>query len=129
MYEIECDNCNKILLIDMQSTIDAYCDKANYTLPEIDDILDNAVYNYLIYKCESCGTEYKYTYKEWERRFRKIMLKDVMKVRKAIMLAEEINIATLRPGCGVKYCGQCDGIDGKGNCSVDLIKQCTMRKK
>jgi len=54
---------------------------------------------------------------------------EAMYIRKQRMFAEDINPYTIDPDNGLDYCGQCDGYDGEGNCLVDIIKQCTIRKK
>ena len=51
-----------------------------------------------------------------------------MEVRKQNMFKEVINPQTIKSEAK-EYCGQCNGYFGDGNCLVDVVKQCTIRKK
>jgi hypothetical protein len=91
-------------------------------------LIEASIQQYLIYTCIKCGKNYKFSYKEWEKRFRMQIAEDAMHVRKAEMF-KQLNPYIIDPDNGLEFCGQCDGIDNEGNCYVDIIKQCTIRKK
>lgn len=128
MFGILCDNCGESLIIDAKATSDAYMKDADYIVDKEKDIVDKSVQQYLIYRCNLCGKTYKFTYKDWEARYRKKIAMDVMEVRKQQMFARDINPQTIDPDNGLEYCGQCSGYAGDGYCLVDIIKQCTIRK-
>lgn len=129
MFSINCDDCDNSLMFDYDNTVDNYTKEVDYKTQPLDFIMEKVLANYLLYVCSSCDKKYKYTYKELERKLRESVSKDVVGAKKAKMFREDINFDLIKPGCGVEYCGQCTGIDNKGNCSLDLIKQCTIRKK
>jgi RNase P subunit RPR2 len=128
MFSILCDKCGEKLLIDDKATLDEYMKDCDYIVEEEGKIVEKSLQQYLIYKCNLCGEIYKFTYKEWEAKYRQKIAMDVMEVRKQKMFAENINPQTINPDNGLEYCGQCSGYAGDGHCLVDIIKQCTIRK-
>ena len=129
MYDITCDDCGSVLNIDMYKTMDEYYKDMDYIVGDTERIASDTVQKYLIYKCDLCNKVYKLTYKEWEERFRIDVAHKVMEVRKQKMFREEINPQSINPDNGLEYCGRCSGYAGDGHCFVDIIKQCTIRKK
>lgn len=128
MFDILCDNCGEVLIIDERSTFDEYMKDADYIVEEENKIVEKSIQQYLIYKCRLCDKVYKFTYKEWEAKYRQKISMDVMEVRKQKMFRENINPQTINPDNGLEYCGQCSGYAGDGHCLTDIIKQCTIRK-
>ena len=129
MYDIKCENCNEQLEFNYDMTLQDYLRRVNILEDDIDLVLGDSVESPLAYVCEGCGSQYRYTYKDVIEKVKLLLKWDIMNIRKANMLKNDINFMSIKPGCGIEYCGQCSGVDGKGNCSVDLIKQCTIRKK
>lgn len=128
MFEIECDKCGNDLIIDEQATGDEYLKDMDYLVDSAEEIIAVATQQYLIYKCLSCETIYKFTYKDWENRLRLKIASEIMEVRKQNMFKEVINPQIIKSDAK-EYCGQCSGYFGDGNCLVDVVKQCTIRKK
>lgn len=129
MYNIVCENCDKYLEFDYNFTLQEYLSRINLLKGDIDDVLGESVESPLVYVCTNCEHKYRYTYKDVIEKIKLLLRWDIMNIKKADMLKKDISFELIKPGCGVEYCGQCSGVDGKGNCSVDLIKQCTIRKK
>jgi len=129
VFTILCDKCKSKLIIDEMSTIDSYLADADFSVDESGKIKDEVLVQYLIYRCPKCNETYKFTYKEWELRYRRSLAQDAMEYRKQKMFREEINPHAIDPDNGLEFCGQCSGYAGDGNCLVDIIKQCTIRKK
>ena len=127
MYEIKCDKCGEVLFYNYQATIEACLGDSNYLKDTIKDIQERWLSNYLIYSCDFCKKTFKYTIIEVEKKVREGIARDVMSFRKLNMFKKEINPKTIDPDNGLEYCGQCDGVDRKGNCYVDIIKQCTIK--
>ena len=128
MFQIGCDNCGEDLVIDDDATVTEYLRDMDYHVVEEDKIVEESLQQYLIYKCNLCDKTYKFTYKEWELRYRQTVAQHVMEVRKQKMFSTEINPQAVDPDNGLEYCGQCSGYAGDGHCLVDIIKQCTIRK-
>lgn len=129
MFSLECDKCANALVIDEKATLDEYMKDMNYLVDDVGNLQENSIQQYLVYRCVFCGEVKKITYKEWEKFIRFKIAKLAMNLRKQKMFAEDINPYIIDPKNGIEYCGQCDGTDGNGNCLVDIIKQCTIRKK
>ena len=130
MLTIICENCGGELIIDEQRTIDEYLKDADYLIDkDSGKLIDNSIQQYLIYRCSICNKVYKYTYKEWEAKYREKLAMQVMEIRKQKMFAEDINPQLIDPDNGLEFCGQCSGYAGDGYCLVDIIKQCTIRKR
>ncbi len=129
MFVLSCDECGGKLILDELTTMVEYSKDMDYFVDEIGELQEKSIQKYLIYKCEDCTKDYKFTYKDWETRMRMKIAKEAMGLRKQIMFTKDINPHLLDPDNGIEYCGQCDGYDGEGNCLVDLVKQCTIRKK
>ena len=128
MFEIECSECGNNLIIDEQATKDEYLKDMSYLFDSDDKIIESTIQQYLIYKCLDCGAVYKYTYKDWEKLLRYKIAKEVMEVKKQEMFRNKINPYTIKSEAK-EYCGQCSGYFGNGYCLIDIIKQCTIRKK
>jgi len=129
MFSLECDKCGNALIPNERLTIDEYMKDMSYLIDSIEEIQESSVQQYLIYQCNFCNAIRKFTYKEWEKLIRLKSAKIAIQLRKQKMFAEDINPHLINPKNGIEYCGQCDGTDGVGNCLIDIIKQCTMRKK
>lgn len=129
MFILECEKCSGKLIVDETATTVEYAKDMDYCVDELGELQEKSIQEYLVYRCNKCGREYKFTYKNWEKRMRIKLAKEAMQLRKHMMFANDINPYTIDPDNGIEYCGQCDGIDGEGNCLVDIIKQCTIRKK
>lgn len=128
MFTILCDKCGEELFIDDKTTFEEYMKDADYLVEEENKIVEKSIQQYLIYQCRLCDKTYKFTYKEWEAKYRQKIAIDVMEVRKQKMFSENVNPQAIDPDNGLEYCGQCSGYAGDGNCLVDIIKQCTIRK-
>jgi len=127
MFDILCDNCGEELVIDEMLTMDEYNKDMDYLLDEKGKIIESSLNQYLIYRCCLCDEVYKFTYKDWEKRYREKVATEIMEVRKRDMFIS-LNPQSVNPDNGLEYCGQCSGYAGDGNCMVDIIRQCTIRK-
>jgi len=126
MFTIECDNCGGDLYIDGVATFDSYMSDVNYLVDETGSIVEKSLQQFLVYKCQICGSSYKFTYREWEKRYREKIAREVMEVRKQHMFSTVINPQMIDPDNGIEFCGKCSGYFGDGTCLVDVIKQCTI---
>lgn len=129
MFTIKCDKCSGNLVMDMRSTMNNYIkDDWKYEI-DIDTgkLIEDSIQKYLIYTCKKCGTNYKFTYKEWEKRYRKELATQIMEIKK-MKVFRTLNPAAIKEENGIEFCGQCSGYAGDGYCLVDIIKQCSIRK-
>lgn len=128
MFILSCEECDGRLILDEFATTSEYTKDMDYFVDELGELQEKSLQNYLIYRCDRCKKTYKYTYKDWEERMRIKIAKEAMQIKKQAMF-QNIDPGSINPDNGLEYCGQCDGYDGEGNCLVDIIKQCTIRKK
>lgn len=128
MFDLGCEKCGGLIQIDEYLTAEEYSKDMDYLVDEVGHLVEATIQKYLVYRCGVCGTTYRFTYKDWEERIRIKVAKMTMGIRKRKMFEGDINPMRIDPDNGLKYCGQCDGYDGEGNCLVDIIKQCTIRK-
>jgi hypothetical protein len=128
MFDLECEKCGGMIQIDEYLTAEEYGKDMDYLVDEVGHLVESTIQKYLVYRCISCDATYRFTYKDWEKHIRVKVAKIAMDLRKQKMFAEDINPMMIDPDNGLEYCGQCDGYDGEGNCLVDIIKQCTIRK-
>ncbi len=129
MFEIQCDDCGDDLIADEMATLDEYMKDADYLVDDQGKVVEESIQQYLIYKCLLCEKTYKFTYKEWEAKYRQVIAQLAMEMRKQVMFSNDINPQIINSDNGLEYCGQCSGYAGDGHCLVDIIKQCTIRKE
>jgi len=130
MFVITCDKCGGNLVIDEVSTIRDYVnDDLQYVIDhDIGKLNKDSIQNYIVYTCRKCKSEYKFTYKEWESRYRYELSKQAMEIKK-MKAFKSLNPATIKADNGLEFCGQCSGYANDGYCLVDIIKQCIIRKE
>lgn len=129
MFGLECEKCGGLILIDEELTAKEYTKDMNYLVTKDGKLDVSTIQVYVIYRCLKCNKLYRFTHKDWEELIRIKIAKMTMDIRKQRMFAKDINPLLIDPDNGLEYCGQCDGYDGEGNCLVDIIKQCTIRRK
>lgn len=129
MFSIICDKCKSIVLPDERATLESFLQEVDYIKDDLGEICDIAVNNYIIYKCQQCGTTYRYTLPEVEQKFREQIAHEVKIVRKRYVMKHDVPVGTVDPDNGLEFCGRCVGVDDEGNCFTDIIKQCSFRRE
>jgi len=129
MITFQCEKCGNVLVMNEMRTVDEYMKDMDYLVDELGVLQEASIQQYLVYDCAECQESHKLTYKEWEQSVRMQVAKQAMAMRKQKMFKLDLNPHDIDPDNGLEYCGQCDGFDDEGNCLVDIIKQCTIRKK
>ena len=122
----DCSFCKKGRMhYDQNHTFLDYSLPETFVLDDIDRVVDGIISQYLVYRCNKCGSVEKFTYKEIERRERKRMSTLVIKSA----ARGEIETALLRPGDkALVYCGKCNGLDGKGACLAETYRNCKLKR-
>lgn len=130
MLTIKCNKCNGSLLIDEQATSTMYLREDPHYLVNIDTgkLEEGSIQDYLVYVCNVCGNTCKFTYKEWEAKYRMEIANQVMEIRKRAVF-KNINPETVKIDNGLDFCGQCSGYAGDGYCLIDIINQCMIRNR
>jgi len=127
VFNIKCDMCGYLIELDFDRTVESYCGDMDYLIQEDGQLAENTIQNYMIYKCSNCGEIYRFTLKDLELRIRKQAAISAMNMRRDEVF-KNIKPNSINPDNGFEYCGKCDGYDGEGNCFIDVIKQCSIRK-
>jgi len=120
----KCELCQGTLVADLESTMDDYAIVMNTNTINIFENVDLLLNKYIVYTCTSCGNKVKYTYKELERIFRKVLTeKLLMLVVKGLMT--DVEAIT---GQYFIYCGKCQGFDGRGGCPILVFDKCEIKR-
>ncbi len=122
--KIECEICGSILELSKTTTMEEYAIAITANSINIFDKVEEIICKYLVYKCTSCLTTYKYTYKDLERVLRKnITQKMLFLVAKGNLL----NNSSITDKFFI-YCGKCNGFDGIGSCSKTVYNNCNIKR-
>ena len=127
MFKIKCDNCNNYIVLNQKKTMDYYMDTMQYTIERVGNINYDQIPLFTFYKCHGCKKEYKFDVKEYELRVKKTLVEMALKIKRSELLSS-INPYNIDPDNGMEFCGICEGYDQKGNCFVDMVKQCPLRR-
>lgn len=127
MLEFDCDKCSSAVIVNQLFTSQEYNKILRYEVLRSGEVVSNELPPFLYYECVGCGERYKLDIKEYELRVRKATVKKAVKLKNS-ELRSQINPYKIDPDNGLKHCGVCEGVDKEGNCFVDYIKQCPIRK-
>jgi DNA-directed RNA polymerase subunit M/transcription elongation factor TFIIS len=110
---------------DPSLTFHEYSLPESFVLEDMDKIVDGIINQYLVYRCDKCGSAEKFTYKEIEELERKRISTLVMN---SVARGEiEKAIIRRRPKVLV-HCGKCNGLDGRGSCLLETFKNCKLKR-
>lgn len=126
-YAIECEECGGDLVIDEELTISFYYEDQPFKVKETGEIIEETLNKYLVYRCINCEKYFKYTYKEWEQKYREKLEKFVVRSKK-IAAFRNLDPKEINQDRGIDFCGFCEGYDRAGNCFKDIIARCDIRK-
>lgn len=116
------------MIVDYTKTIENYVQKVDYIRDDFDKICDIALNSYLTYSCLSCTIQTNYTIAEVELKIREDLTQEVKRYRKGHVFRNVVNPLHIDHDSGMEYCGRCLGVDDRGNCYKDVIRQCPFRE-
>lgn len=123
---LSCDFCNDgLLYFDPSETLNSYLVPETFMLSKIEDIIDKAINEYLVFKCRSCKNIVKYTYKDVEKKVRDILYKNIVNTI-SIKELRNLNLNVVKKV--FIYCGKCQGFDGKGSCPIIMYEKCELKR-
>ena len=128
MFKLACDKCGGQLALDNISTIHDFQENIRYEIIESGSLINKDIPLYSYYVCTNCNESYKLTPIEFDRKVREFITEMALKMKRARIM-EQINWSMVDQDSGLEYCGQCQGYDEKGNCLVDIIKQCPLLRE
>ena len=122
--KIECEVCGAILELSKSDTIEDYAIAVTVNNDNIYKKIDEIISKYLVYKCSSCSTKYKYTYKDLEKVLRKELTQKMLVL---IARGSMINSVAITDK-SFFYCGKCNGTDGVGGCFKTIYNSCEIKR-
>lgn len=124
---LECPYCeNGNMYYSQPKTFAAWQSPVVFRLDDIDKIKDGIVSDVLVFICDKCDAEERYTLKEVELKFRKQLSK--------ILITQIARNDMPDPGSmrnidrTLIYCGKCGGFDGKGACPHLIYDNCKLKR-
>jgi hypothetical protein len=119
-----CEFCRGTLEADTEATIDDYNIIMNTNHTNIFDNIDKLLCRYIVYRCTSCDTKVKYTYKTMEKAFRRTLTEKFLML---IGKGELNSMPALRDKYFI-YCGKCNGFNGVGCCPKTVYDKCEIKR-
>ena len=124
---LPCPVClNHGLYYSQVETSEAWQHPIVFRLDDIDKLRDGVISDILVFICDSCDAEVRYTFKEVELQARKRLTE--------ILLTQIAKGDMPDPGVARKidrtliYCGKCGGFDGKGSCPGYIFDGCELKR-
>lgn len=121
---LNCVACNAPLEPDEVLTYDAYTSFKNIPVKNVSDAVEDMLNRFIVYRCVQCHAEYRYTFKDIERRFRIDIMKHVL----TGIARGEITPASGHGTGALFYCGKCTGYDGQGSCPRSVLDKCEIKR-
>ncbi|HLD90913.1 MAG TPA: hypothetical protein VI911_07875 [Patescibacteria group bacterium] len=128
MYDIKCTECKGLLIVDMELSREHLwtSDKVMYTNTGV--LIEETINSELVYRCINCEKLFNLTYKDWESQIRKQLAEEIMHLKRRISF-RSLDPYIIDPDNGLTFCGQCPGYDNLGNCFLDIVTRCELRKQ
>jgi hypothetical protein len=127
MISFRCDVCGEGLVSFSEAlTFESYKTPLVFVLEDLPNIQDGVLSDVLVFKCNSCESEFRFTYKEIEKKSRK----ELAKRHIGLCIGKGYknpNLATYRDRVMI-YCGKCGGFDGKGACPIYIYEDCKIKR-
>jgi predicted nucleic-acid-binding Zn-ribbon protein len=124
---LKCDFCKDGRMhYEPEETFKSYFVPETFATDKLNKIIDEAINEYLVFKCRMCGQIDKYTFKDVEKKIRKEMY-DIVINSIAIKELRNANTINLIDKTMI-YCGKCKGFDGKGACPIKIFKDCKLKR-
>jgi hypothetical protein len=121
---LKCTVCGNFLVFDAVSTGEDYALTTNVNTMNILDKVDDIINKYLVYKCTSCDSIYRYTYKDIER----FMRKTITEAYLTIVLQDQLTKSNFLEDKFMVYCNKCKGLDGQGSCPKSVFDKCEIKR-
>jgi hypothetical protein len=107
-------------------TFNSYKTPLVFVLEDLAHIKDGTLSDVLVFRCNNCESEFRYTFKEVEKKIRN----ELAKRHIGLCIGKGYknpNLTTYRDRVMI-YCGKCSGFDGKGACPVYIYEDCKIKR-
>lgn len=124
MESLNCPACGGILEANENETYLAYANFTHLPVHKVSSSVEEMLNKFVVYVCTSCGTKYRYTFKDIEKRFRMEVMKKVLNG----VVRGEIPPSAAHGTGALFYCGKCTGYDGQGSCPRSVLDKCEIKR-
>jgi len=121
---IKCEVCQGLLMLSGQETIEDYARTLDVSSHDVVGRVEDILNSYLVYRCNTCGSLVKYTYKDLEKALRKALTAKLL----MLSIKGEITHVKALSSKYLIYCGKCRGFDGKGCCPISVFEKCEIKR-
>jgi hypothetical protein len=127
MLNLKCEFCELgVLTLDTINTMENFTESDLFTHKDAIVYVDKTLDRPMVYTCDTCGANIKYTIKDVLRKQRDQLLQQVLD---QVMVHRVYNNGTSQglPHILI-YCGRCTGQDGKGSCRPEIYNKCDLKE-
>jgi len=127
MLNLKCDFCELgVLNLDTVNTMDSFTESELFTYKDAVAYVDKTIDRPMVYVCDTCGAQTKYTIKDVLRKQRDQLLQQVLEQVMVHRVYNEHSDSS--PPHILIYCGKCTGQDGKGSCKAEIHNKCDLKE-
>lgn len=121
---ILCEFCGQNIEFDPELTLTDYSNHLNLEVKDVSSKVEDIIGNYLVYRCSSCNSTFKFTYKDIEFNLRKKLTEKLL-----ILIAKGSMMSNLSLyDKYFIYCGKCKGVTGTGSCTKSVFNTCEIKR-
>ena len=127
MFNLECEVCGSDeVILDTFLTLSAHKQHLEMNMLHMDEIFKSVICKFSAYKCGDCGTVFYWTYKDVEKKSRRMLTKHLVY---SFITNGTKNPIFMKPSEKVLiYCGKCPGFDGSGACLTIIHDSCEFKR-
>jgi len=107
-------------------TFNSYDSPLVFTIEDLPKLKDGVLNDVLVFICYTCQSEFRLTFKEFEKKLRQELTKRYI----ALLIgrgAKNPNASIAKERIFI-YCGKCNGFDGKGACPLFVYDTCDIKR-
>ena len=124
---LPCEICEEgEIYYSQKETFDAWVQPEVFKLDDIDKLKDGIISEILVFICNNCEAQFRYTFKEVEKKFRKKLSDRIFTM---VAMGDLPDPGSVRKSDRIMiYCGKCSGFDGKGSCPIIIHRDCKLKR-
>lgn len=127
MFSFACPTCGEgRAQFSEVHTFESYATPIVFTLDDLPKLKEGILNDVLIFVCYNCQSEFRLTFKEFEKKLRKELTKKYINYFMG-QGAKNPNITVASDRVFI-YCGKCNGFDGKGACPFFVYSTCEIKR-
>ncbi len=124
---LPCNLCeNGRLYYNQRLTMEAWQQPEIFRLDDISKLKDGIISDVLVMICNQCDNQVRFTFKEIEKRFRKLLSDRIFTMIGRADIPDPGSFR--RTDRTYIYCNKCNGYDGKGACPRYIYDNCELKR-